>query len=263
MASLSRLRKGWVIQVRVIGALMLRELTTRFGRENIGFLWVMAEPLLFAVLVGVMWRVMKGPLEHGVDIVAFVITGYIPLVFFRMSISRAVMAFTANSSFLYHQQIKILDLILVRLFVEMIGHMMAYLFIAIILIALGYFPFPYDIGFVVLGWLYYSIFTFSITMIVAPLSELSEFLEKIVPVTTYLMIPFSGAFYLVGLLHPAAANVVLYSPPVHGMEMMRYGVFGPSINPQFEFLYPLEFCLPCLALGLLLCRIVRKRLVIE
>jgi capsular polysaccharide transport system permease protein len=56
---------------------------------------------------------------------------------------------------------------------------------------------------------------------------------------------------------------VLYSPPVHGMEMMRYGMFGPSVDPQFDFLYPLKFCLPCMALGLLLCRIVRKNLVVE
>jgi capsular polysaccharide transport system permease protein len=57
MASLAQ---GWRIQTRVIQALIIRELTTRFGRENIGFLWVMAEPLLFAVLVGLLWRFEKG-----------------------------------------------------------------------------------------------------------------------------------------------------------------------------------------------------------
>ena len=41
----SKLAAGWRIQRRVIGALMIRELITRFGRENIGFLWVMVEPL--------------------------------------------------------------------------------------------------------------------------------------------------------------------------------------------------------------------------
>jgi len=35
------LREGWRIQARVIGALMIRELNTRFGRDNIGFLWIM------------------------------------------------------------------------------------------------------------------------------------------------------------------------------------------------------------------------------
>lgn len=260
---MASLIKGWNIQVRVIGALMLRELTTRFGRENIGFLWIMAEPLLFAVLVGVFWRFLKGPYEAGVNIVAFVITGYIPLVMFRSTVSRAVITFTANASLMYHRQIKIIDLILVRFLVEFVGHMMAYLFIALTLYAVGIFPVPYDMGYLLLGWLYYSIFTFSIAIIVAPLSELSEVVEKFVPVTTYLMVPFSGAFYFVSALHPNAANAVLYSPPVHGMEMMRLGVFGPSIDPHFDALYPLEFSLPCVAIGLLLCRVVRRRMVIE
>jgi capsular polysaccharide transport system permease protein len=74
VASLS---EGWRIQRRVIVALMSRELTTRFGRENIGFLWIMAEPLLFACLVALVWTIMKGPEEHGVGIVAFVVSGYL------------------------------------------------------------------------------------------------------------------------------------------------------------------------------------------
>jgi capsular polysaccharide transport system permease protein len=92
---------------------------------------------------------------------------------------------------------------------------------------------------------------------------MSEVLEKITPVSLYIMIPFSGAFAFVSALSPAAANVILYSPPVHGMEMMRYGLFGPSIDPQFDYVYPLAVCLPLMVVGLLLCRLIRRRLVIE
>lgn len=260
---MASLRQGWNIQVRVIGALMLRELTTRFGRENIGFLWVMAEPLLFAVLVGVLWRIMKGPTDFGVDIIAFVVTGYIPLVMFRSAVNRSLKTFSVNGGLMYHRQIKVLDLLLVRFLIEVIGHAMAYLFIAIVLAVLGFFPMPFDIGFLLLGGLYYAIFTFAIIVIVAPLSEISEVVEKIVPVTTYLMVPLSGSFFLVSALAPSVGEVMLYSPPVHGMEMMRYGVFGPSIAPHFDYLYPIMFCLPCIALGLFLCRLVRRHLVIE
>lgn len=260
---MASLRKGWDIQVRVVAALMIRELTTRFGRENIGFLWILAEPLLFAVLVGLIWRLMKGPTEYGVDIVAFVVSGYIPLVLFRSSVGRAVNSFTANGSLMYHRQIKILDIIMVRFLIELVGHMMAYLVIALILGAMGFFPWPYDIGFLLMGWGYYSLFTLSVCLVIAPLSEFSEALEKFMPVATYIMIPFSGTFYIVSALAPAAAEIALYSPPVHGMEMMRYGIFGPSINPQYDLVSPLMFCFPCLAIGLLLCRAVRKHLVVE
>lgn len=260
---MSTLAKGWDIQVRVLKALMLRELTTRFGRENIGFLWVMAEPLLFAVLVGLLWRAMKGPFEFGVDIMAFVVSGYIPLVLFRSSLARAVNSFTANGSLMYHRQIKVLDLLLVRFLIELVGHMMAYGFIALVLGALDLFPWPHDFGFVLLGWAYYSLFTFAVCLVVAPLSEANEILEKFMPVTAYLMVPFSGAFFIVSALSPEAAEIVLWSPPVHGMEMMRYGLFGPSIDPHYDFLYPLSFSIPCMALGLFLCRRIRRHLVIE
>jgi capsular polysaccharide transport system permease protein len=257
------LAKGWDIQVRVIKALMLRELSTRFGRENIGFLWVMVEPMLFALLVGMLWRFMKGPFEFGVDIVAFAVSGYIPLVLFRSVITRSIASFTANGSFMYHRQIKVLDILLVRFLIELIGHMLAYLVIGVILSVFGMFPKPYDLGFILLGAAYYAFFCFAFALVVAPLSEISEVLEKVTPVILYIMIPFSGAFFFVSSLTGKAANIVLYSPPVHGMEMMRYGLFGPVIDPQFEYVYPLAFCLPVTVLGLLLCRIVRRRLVIE
>lgn len=260
---MASLRQGWDIQLRVIGALIVRELTTRFGRENIGFLWIMVEPMLFALLVGLLFRFTKGPFEFGFDVVAFTVSGYIPLVLFRSVVSRSIMSLTANGGFMYHRQVKILDILLVRFLIELIGSMMAYLVTGLILGVFGFFPLPYDVGFILLGAAYYAFFCFAIALVVAPLSEFSEVLEKITPVTLYIMIPFSGAFFLVSSLSGTAASVVLYSPPVHAMEMMRYGLFGPSIDPRFDLIYPLMVTLPMLALGLLLCRIVRRRLVIE
>lgn len=257
------LAKGWDIQVRVIKALMIRELTTRFGRENIGFLWIMVEPMLFALLVGMLWRFMKGPFEFGVDIIAFAVSGYIPLVLFRSVITRSIMAFSANGGLMYHRQIKLLDIVFVRFLIELIGHMMAYLVAALLLSTFGVFPRPHDIGFIMLGGAYYALFCLAIALVVAPLSEMSEVLEKVTPVTLYIMIPFSGAFFFVSSLSETAAAIVLYAPPVHGMEMMRYGLFGPSIEPQYEFFYPLAFCLPVIVVGLILCRIIRRRLIIE
>lgn len=254
---------GWRIQVRVIGALMMRELTTRFGRENIGFLWIMAEPLLFASLVGLMWTFMKGYSEHGVNVMAFTVSGYIPLTLLRSGLARCAMLFTVNGGLMYHSQIKIIDFVFVRFFIECIGAMLAYFFIALLLITVGVFPVPSSIGFMLLGWLYYCIFVLSLCFMLAPLSEISEAVEKVLPVVTYIMIPFSGTFNLTEWLSPQVQAVVAYSPPVHGMEMMRYGIFGDIIHPHFDYVYPLGFSMVLLCLGLALCRYVRRELVVE
>lgn len=254
---------GWRIQRRVIGALMIRELVTRFGRENIGFLWMMVEPLLFAVLVGVIWRYMKGPEEHGVSVIAFVASGYLPLTLFRYAVTRSIRIFTVNSSLMYHRQIKVLDFVFVRVLIEMIGTMMAYLFIAILLISLDEFPVPADLGMFLAGWFLYCLFTFSLCLVLAPLSEMSDVLEKIMPVTTYIMIPFSGTFNMVSWLTPEAQRAMYFSPFVHGMEMMRYGIFGDRVNAQWDVTVPVAASLFFIFIGLAMCRRVRRELVVE
>lgn len=261
--SLSRLREGWRVQVRVIHALMIRELHTRFGRENIGFLWIMVEPLLFAGLVGIIWRIVKGPEEHGIGIIAFVATGYIPLTLLRHVISRSVAAFTANSSLLYHRQIKVLDFIIVRFLIEMLGSMMAYIFIGAVLIYFNEFPVPADIGLFIVGWLYHCLFSFSLCLIIAPLSEMSEALEKFVPVTLYVMIPFSGVFTMASWLTPKMREYLLWSPLVSGMEMMRKGIWGDKITAYYDIWNPLICSMVAAVIGLALCRHVRRTLAVE
>lgn len=258
-----RFREGLRVQLRVIVALTIRELTTRFGRENIGFLWIMVEPLLFAGLVSTLWYYSRGDSEHGISIIAFVVTGYIPLTFLRQAFQRCVSIFIANGSLMYHRQIRILDFVLVRVLIEMAGAMMAFVVIAGVLIYFDLFPMPDDIGRVIGGWLLYALFIFSVCLIIAPLSEMSEVLEKIMPVTVYLAIPFAGTFNMAAWLSPGAREFVLWSPLVNAMELLRYGVFGATVRPYYDVTVSLAGSGICMAIGLLLCRVVRRRLVVE
>lgn len=263
LSPLQKLREGWEIQVRVIHALMIRELITRFGRENIGFLWIMAEPLLFGILVAFLWRVLHGPTEHGMGVIAFAVTGYIPVTLFRHGVARSVSIFTVNSSLLYHRQVKILDLILARFLVEMAGGMMAYVFIAAVLMIFNEFPVPAHIGLLVAGWTLYALFTLSLALVIAPLSEMSEVLEKFVPVTTYIMIPVSGLFSMASWLTPEVRRYFLWSPFVNCMEMMRKGIWGDTITVYYNIWNPIGCSLVVGMIGLVLCRRVRKTLTVQ
>lgn len=261
--TLQKFRQGWRIQLRVLHALMIRELNTRFGRQNIGFLWIMVEPLLFAGLVAIVWRFMKGPEEHGISIIAFIVSGYIPITLFRHGMSRSVSIFMANGSLMYHRQIKITDFVFVRFLIEILGGMMAYVFAGGLLIPFGEFPVPANVGLLIGGWAVYAAFTLSLCFIVAPLSEMSEVLEKFIPVITYIMIPFSGLFTMASWLTPTMRGYLLYSPFVNAMEMMRKGIWGDQITAYYNIWNPIGCTIVAATVGLAMCRWIRKSLTVE
>lgn len=260
---LTPLSRGWKVQIRVIHALMIRELNTRFGRENIGFLWIMVEPLLFAGLVGLIWRWTKGPEEHGVSVAAFAASGYIPLTLFRHSVGRSVSAFTANGALLYHRQVKVVDFIFARFIIEVLGAMMAYVFMVVVLASFGEFPVPDNIGTLIAGWVLYSIFCLSLCLVVTPLSEMSDVIEKLVPVLTYIMIPVSGLPYMVSWMTPGVRAVLLWSPFVNAMEMMREGIWGNKVTAYYNIWIPIVYAMILGLIGLALCRHVRRTLAVE
>lgn len=257
---MSRFNDGLRVQMKVVQALTRRELMTRFGRNNIGFLWIMVEPLLFAGLVGVVWTFIRGPISADISILAFVVTGYIPLTFLRHSFGRAANIFVANSALLYHRQIKVLDFIIVRVLIESTGAMMAYVFAGIVLAFFGVFPFPANIAALVGGWAIYVFFIFALCTILAPISEVSEVVEKLVPVSIYLSIPVSGVFNFAAWLPPNIREALMWSPLVSGMELMRYGLFGSSVTPYYDLPKAIGISLVCLLVGLILTRRVRREL---
>ena len=55
--------RSLTIQSRTLHALMMREVITRFGRDNLGALWLIAEPMIFTLGIVTLWTAMG--LNHG------------------------------------------------------------------------------------------------------------------------------------------------------------------------------------------------------
>src|SRR5271167_2918727 len=92
------------IQRRVMHALLMREVITRFGRENLGVLWLVGEPMLFTLGVTTLWT--AAGLSHGISsipVVAFAITGYSSVLMWRNSANKCGEGIAANKSLLYHR----------------------------------------------------------------------------------------------------------------------------------------------------------------
>ena len=121
MLAPNTLRRSFQIQMRVIGALLMREVLTRYGRHNIGFLWLFVEPMLFTLGVTALWSVAKAAHGTTIPIVAFAVTGYSTVLIWRNMPSRCVCAIEPNLALMYHRHVKIIDVFAARLILEAAG----------------------------------------------------------------------------------------------------------------------------------------------
>lgn len=225
------------LQGRVIWALLLRELQTRFGRENIGYLWIIAEPIMFCGGVTILWSLIRPSHEHGLPVTAFVVTGYVPLTLWRHCVGRAIKAFESNGSLLFHRQVSPLDIILARVFLETVGTLMAGLIVGAGAILLDFMEPPKDVGLLYLGLGFHIAFSLASALLIAALSERSDFVERVISAIMYLSLPISGAFTMVSWIPERYQWILLLSPSVHNLEMIRGGQFGPSSHPIYSIFF--------------------------
>ena len=242
--------QSWAIQRRVIWALVLREILTRYGRHNIGFLWLFAEPMLFTLGVTALWTATRSLHGSTIPIVAFAITGYSSVLLWRNMPSRCIKALDPNLPLLYHRNVRPLDIYLSRLLLEVAGATMSLVFLVLFFHFLGWLELPEDVLQIAGGWAMLAWFGFGLALLFGALSESFEIIDKLWQPTSYILFPLSGAAFLVSALPEEARNFVLWLPMVHGVEYIREGYFGSQMTAYYDLSYMALFNTGLTLLGL-------------
>jgi ABC-type polysaccharide/polyol phosphate export permease len=231
------LAQSFAIQRRVIGALLMREVMTRYGRHNIGFLWLFFEPMLFTLGVTALWTATQSVHGSNLPIAAFAITGYSSVLLWRNMPARCIGAIAPNLSLMYHRNVKVIDIFTSRFLLEAAGATISFVVLTLVFSFLGMMELPEDMLQVTGGWLMLAWFGAAIAVLLGALSEESELVEKLWHPAAYILFPMSGAAFLVDVLPVEAQNVVLYLPMIHAVEFIREGFFGSQIRAHHDMGY--------------------------
>lgn len=245
------LRRSWVLQRRVIYALFMREVLTRFGRHNIGFLWMFVEPMIFTLAITALWTAMKSvhSVSSVIPITAFAITGYSPVLLWRNMPTRCIAALQPNLSLLYHRHVRPIDIFFARVLLEAAGATISFMALSILFISIGWIEPPEDILQVIGGWMMIAWFGASLGILTGALSHSSETVEKLWHPTAYILFPLSGAAFMVGALPASVQHIILYLPMIHGVEFIREGYFGSKVTAHYDMAYMALFNLGLTLLG--------------
>jgi len=226
-------------------------------------MWMFVEPMIFTLGVAALWTFSGMHTSSRLPIVAFAVTGYSSVLLWRNMPGRCVSAVGPNLALMYHRNVKVLDIYLSRLLLEVCGATISFVILGGIFVSIGSMPFPEDILKILLGWGMLAWFGASLAITVGALSEMWEVVEKIWHPITYLMFPLSGAMFMVDWLPDQAKVLIMYLPMVHGVEILREGYFGSAVRAHYDIPYMAVICLCLSFVGLSLCREVGKRVAPE
>jgi capsular polysaccharide transport system permease protein len=247
-------------QAHVIGALIMRELHTRFGRDNIGYLWIFVEPMLLAGAVALLHAGQHLPLSGNIRPVPFAISGYALFILFRSMVSRAETLLEANRPLLHHRQVTLLDMLAARALLE-IASITAVL--AVLLCAswlLGLADVPADFVLVLAALLLVGWFSFGLSMLVCALSHERPLIGRLIHPLLYLMMPLSGAFFAMIWLPLDWRALAGWIPLVPMFELLKVGMFEGYPETYVALGYAIGWCVALTLLGLLALRLVRARI---
>ena len=251
------------VQLRVLHALLMREIITRYGREGLGFLWVFIEPMIFTLGVTALWT--ASGMNHGssIPIVAFAVTGYSSVLLWRNCASRCTMAIPPNIGLLYHRNVRVLDLLWTRILLEVSGATVSFIVLSVFFISIGWMPVPADLLGVMQGWVMLAWFGATLALTIGAGAAYSETVERLWSPASYLLFPLSGAAFMVDWVPANFREILLLLPMVHGVEMLREGYFGDAVRTHYDVGYMSVCCLILSLAGLFLVRGASRRVQIS
>ena len=128
----------------MVGAVLMREVITRYGRHNVGFLWLLLEPVIFTVGVVLLWNAMRHDSGFRVAVTPFVVTGYASLLLWRNCSFRGLKAIEPNRSLLHHRLVKVQDIFIARMTLEIAGVTAAFIVLLVSMIVFDLIALPED-----------------------------------------------------------------------------------------------------------------------
>lgn len=255
--------RGLSVQAGVVQAIILRELHTRYGRRGLGYLWLVLEPLVLTVAV-ISIKIFRDSREApGIDAAPFVIVGYVAFIMFRSIFNRAESALEANTPLLYHRMVTVFDLLLARALLEAAGTAATFLLLMTVAAMFDFADPPARLFHLILGFLMLWWWSFALSMLICSWTYDNPTLQKFVHPVSYILLPLSGAFYMVEWLPTRVQEWLSWWPMAMMFEEMRYGQFMVATDRFVDRGYVAVVCLVLTLLGLLSLRELRRKVTLS
>lgn len=247
---------GWRSSaLRAIGALVLREIATRYGRTPGGYLWAVLQPLGMIVVLAYAFALLQKSPALGTSFLLFKATGVLILRAFVVLSSVTGHALSFSRSLLLYPRVTWLDAVLARFALNLLVQ------IGVMALILGGIFLHDDIAtfidwpMLLLAVVLTALCGLSVGLLNSYLFHRFEIWHQAWSIVTAPLFIISGVILLYEDMPALAQGWLWYNPVLHLTGLMR-AAFYPVYRPDYVSLwYVGVWCLIPLVIGMMLMRL--------
>lgn len=217
---------------RAITALVLREMSTTYGRSPGGYVWAVLEPAAgIALLTAVFSAGFRSP-PLGVSFPLFYAAGMLPFLMWNEMTNKLGQTIQFSRALLVYPRVTFLDAIVARIILNFFTQIMVHFVVIAVILLLFAEGTLLDISKVALAYL-------MVLCLAAGIGTLNSFLTLAYPlwltvwaITTRPMFLISCIFFIFESVPKPYSDYLWYNPLVHIVGMMRDGYY-PFYQPTY------------------------------
>lgn len=251
---LTDLRESWGVTWNVWHAMFMREMTARTMADRMSWFWMIFEPMaVVGIMVAIRGLISGGRHIAGADFIPWVLVGMMGFSLFRENLIRLLGAVEANSGLFTYRQVKPIDTVIVRSFLEfMLKSFIFFLFIGLgSLMKFDLIPGkPLEAMF---DWFSLWMLGLGAGLLGSAAASLVTEIGNVIKLISFPLLVVSGVIFPLHYIPHQYQQYVLLNPIVHGLENLRLNFFEGyhSLN-GIDMVYLWYWALVMITLGLML-----------
>lgn len=248
------MRSSWQVTWSVWHALFMREALARTTANRFAWLWMLAEPVLFVVvMIAVRTLIGRVHLIIGADFIPWLIVGLTGFFLFREGVLRSLGAVDANQGLFTYRQVMPVDPVIVRNSLEGLLKTIVLVILVTGASLLGYDTLPDKPLQAMYAWVSLWLLGFGGGLVVSVGATLIPELGLVTRISMLPMFLLSGVILPLQVLPHYIQQYLLYNPVLHGLEYLRLSFFvGYKSLNGVSLMYVWYWLLALIALGLAL-----------
>jgi capsular polysaccharide transport system permease protein len=238
--------------LRVVAALMIREMAARFGRKPGGYIWAILEPVSYIVLMTNLASLISRMPALGSSYPLFYATGYLGFQFYRSVEIYVQSAVKSNKSLLTYPNVSPIDPVIARFLLQM-GTLVTVSALVLTVIVLELRD-SVDISTSYLveaaGW--GGILALGVGLTNNVMFSRFPLYEKIFGIFSRPLLLLSGVLYIPDGMPKPYQDILMWNPVCHITMLFRKGFYPEYRGENIDLAYLSSFSLILLFTGLLL-----------